>query len=146
MRVYLDICCLKRPFDDLSQERVRLESEAVLAILGAPSTAVELVRSRAHRLENSLNPVAWRAARVAMWLAERPTSEIDDSALASRVDALVAMGFKSFDALHLASAELSQSHTFVTVDDRLLAAARRQAPSLRCAVREPVSLAREVLS
>jgi len=31
MRVYLDICCLKRPFDDQSQERVRLESEASFA-------------------------------------------------------------------------------------------------------------------
>ncbi len=146
MRVYLDICCLMRPFDGLSQERVRLESEAVLAILGAPPAAVELVRSLAHRLENSLNPVAWRAARVAMWLAERPTSEIDDSALAPRVGALLAAGFKSFDALQLASAEHSESHTFVTVDDRLLAAASRQAASLRCAVREPVSFAREVLS
>lgn len=146
MRVYLGICCLKRPFDDLSQERVRLESEAVPAILGSPPTAVELVRSRAHRLENSLNPVAWRAARVAMWLAEGPASEIDDSVLAPRVGALMATGFKSFDALHLASAELSESQTFVTVDDRLLAAARRQAPFLRCAVKEPVSFAREVLS
>jgi hypothetical protein len=146
MRVYLDICCLKRPFDDLSQERVRLESEAVLAILGAPATAVELLRSRAHHLENSLNPVTWRAARVALWLAERPTLEIDDSALAPRTSALVGMGFKSFDALHLASAELGQSDVFVTVDDRLLAAARRQGPLLRCAVREPISFAREVLS
>lgn len=29
MRVYLDICCLKRPFDDQSQERVRLDREVL---------------------------------------------------------------------------------------------------------------------
>lgn len=33
MRVYLDICCLKRPFDDQSQPRIHLEAEAVLALL-----------------------------------------------------------------------------------------------------------------
>jgi hypothetical protein len=33
MRIYLDVCCLNRPFDDQSQERIRLEAEAVLLIL-----------------------------------------------------------------------------------------------------------------
>ncbi len=32
-KIYLDTCCLNRPFDDQTQERVRLEAEAVLAIL-----------------------------------------------------------------------------------------------------------------
>lgn len=31
--VYLDVCCLNRPFDDQLQDRIRLESEAVLQIL-----------------------------------------------------------------------------------------------------------------
>ena len=33
MRIYLDSCCYNRPFDDLSQEVIRVESEAVLSIL-----------------------------------------------------------------------------------------------------------------
>jgi hypothetical protein len=33
MNIYLDACCLNRPFDDQTQDRVRLESEAVLSIL-----------------------------------------------------------------------------------------------------------------
>jgi len=32
-RIYLDACCLNRPFDNQTQERIRLESEAVLLIL-----------------------------------------------------------------------------------------------------------------
>jgi hypothetical protein len=35
MRLYLDICCLKRPFDDQAQPRVRIETEAVLGLLAA---------------------------------------------------------------------------------------------------------------
>jgi len=33
MRIYTDVCCLNRPFDDQSQDRIRIESEAILAIL-----------------------------------------------------------------------------------------------------------------
>ncbi len=33
MRIYLDVCCLNRPFDDQTQDRIHLESEAVILIL-----------------------------------------------------------------------------------------------------------------
>ncbi len=29
-RIYLDVCCLNRPFDRQSQARIRLETEAML--------------------------------------------------------------------------------------------------------------------
>ena len=64
MRVYLDMCCLKRPFDDQSQPRIHLESEAVLAILSAHAELVEFVHSSALDLENNQNPLPTRADRV----------------------------------------------------------------------------------
>lgn len=33
MRIYLDVCCFNRPFDDQTQDRIHLESETVRAIL-----------------------------------------------------------------------------------------------------------------
>ena len=33
MKIYLDVSCLNRPFDDQAQVRIRLEAEAVLLIL-----------------------------------------------------------------------------------------------------------------
>jgi hypothetical protein len=33
MKVYLDACCLNRPFDDQRQLRIRLESEAIVIVL-----------------------------------------------------------------------------------------------------------------
>jgi len=33
MRIYFDACCVNRPFDDQTQDRVRLETEAVMLIL-----------------------------------------------------------------------------------------------------------------
>lgn len=33
MKIYLDACCLNRPFDDQTQTRIHLEAEAVLLII-----------------------------------------------------------------------------------------------------------------
>lgn len=33
MRIYLDVCCLNRPFDDQTQIRIHLEAEAILSII-----------------------------------------------------------------------------------------------------------------
>jgi len=52
MRVYLDMCCLKQPFDDQPQPRIHLESEAVLALLSAAGEKVEFLLGAALDLEN----------------------------------------------------------------------------------------------
>jgi predicted nucleic acid-binding protein len=144
MRLYLDVCCLKRPFDDQAQPRIRIETEAVLGILAADSSRVVFVRSAAHDLENEQNPLAWRAERVRAWLAGRPLVEPEKS-LEARTAELMASGFRGFDALHLACAEAAGADIFVTCDDRLLAVARRSASVLRVRVAELTDVAREVL-
>ena len=30
MKVYMDVCCLNRPFDNQSQDKVRFETEAII--------------------------------------------------------------------------------------------------------------------
>ena len=146
MRVYLDVCCLKRPFDDQSQPRIHLESEAVLALLAAAPGPVEFVRSAALELENDQNPLAHRAAKVRLWLEALPLLNAPDVPLADRTRELTARGFKSFDALHVASAELLGADVLCTCDDRLLAAARRHASALKVRVAPPIDFVQEVLS
>ena len=69
LRVYLDMGCLKRPFDEQRQDRIRREGLAVAAILEwAAAGEVELVRSPALRLENDLNPREDRRLAAALWL------------------------------------------------------------------------------
>ncbi|MEB3279441.1 MAG: hypothetical protein VKK42_11035 [Lyngbya sp.] len=47
-KIYLDVCCLNRPFDDWTQERIRLEGEAILNIIGRiPSRGWQLIVSEA---------------------------------------------------------------------------------------------------
>lgn len=64
--------------------------------------------------------------------------------MSERVDELLALGFKSFDALHLASAELSGADVFLTVDGPLLKLAARLSAQLRVRVVDPVRFLEEV--
>ena len=40
MRVYLDNCCLNRPYDDLTDNIVRMECEAILSIIDICETGL----------------------------------------------------------------------------------------------------------
>src|SRR5437870_2724468 len=147
MRAYLDICALKRPFDDHAQSRIRLEANAVLELLAVSLERVTFVHSRAHDVENAQNPIPWRADRVAAWLQSAttlPDAGVDE--LVRRTSELMAHGFRNFDALHLACAEFAEAEVFATTDDRLLGLADRHAALLRIRVVNVVTLAREVLS
>ena len=33
MKIYLDCCCIQRPFDDRSQPRIAVEAEAILVVI-----------------------------------------------------------------------------------------------------------------
>ena len=66
MRVYLDNCCFNRPFDDQSQARIRLESEAKLEIQQRiKDRGIELAWSYVLDYENQANPFEERRDTVA---------------------------------------------------------------------------------
>ena len=144
MRVYLDLCCLKRPFDAQVGERVRLETEAMKALLGADRGSLTFLRTRAHLLENSLNPLLWRREAVRLWLEAGPLAPFDKDAIGIRTAALVSLGIAKFDALHLSSAEAAGADVFVTADDRLRRRATALRPPLPFRVVDPLVFSGEV--
>jgi hypothetical protein len=145
MLIYLDMCSLKRPFDDQSQTRIHLESEAVLGALALESERVKFVRSAPLLLENSYNPLPQRAARVHQWLLAAPLVDLEHGTFTHRVDELMKLGFKAFDAMHMACAEQAKADLLVSCDDRLLAAARRNASLLKVRVIGVLELVQEVM-
>lgn len=121
MRIYLDTCCYNRPFDDLSQDRVLIESEAVARLLvRVQQAAVVLVVSDALLFELRRNPSPDRR-RVLLGMAALASEHVRMTptvrALAHQVRAL---GFGDLDAAHLASAAIAGVDGFLRVDDRLL--------------------------
>jgi predicted nucleic acid-binding protein len=145
-RVYLDVCCLNRPFDDQQQDRVHLEAEAVLLILKrCGSGEWEWVSSAvvSHEVENI--PNRERRNRVKEIL--RGVSEIvplSDTAV-ERGEELKGMGLKTYDALHVACAEQAQVDILLTTDDRLVQVAARNVPKLKVSVKNPLTWLQEVL-
>ena len=144
-QVYLDVCCLNRPFDDQRQDRIRLEAEAVLLILEhceagewqwISSVVVEEEinntpdRERRHRVRSML-----RSAHVTVALPE---------AGVERARAIKAIGFRIYDALHLACAEQAGVEVFLTTDDRVIRTATRHADKLKIRVVNPLDWLLEV--
>jgi len=141
-RVYLDMCSLKRPFDDQRQPRVRTEASAVAAIIArAESGEIELVRSPAHLVENDANPREDRRLATALWIDGAAVEVALDEQAESRAGHLVELGFAPLDALHVALAERAGARWLVTCDDRLIKLAARLADTLRTTVALPPDVA-----
>lgn len=137
--IYLDVCCLNRPFDDLTQERIRLESEAVLLILErCQSGSLNLLGSEAIDFELSRLVDVDKRQKV-LSLASLATSKIVISeAVEIRARQLQTYGFHPLDSLHLACAEAGNADIFLTTDDRLLRGVLRNRSIVQVASANPV--------
>jgi hypothetical protein len=138
---YLDICALKRPFDDARSERIRREAEAVARIFEeAENGKIQLVVSPAHRFENDRNPREDRRLATALWLKKAGRSMDATPAIDERARFLRGLGFGPLDALHLAFAEKAQARWFVTTDDKLIKKALEQRGQMQIEVVRPDQL------
>jgi len=123
MKVYMDVCCLCRPFDDRTQDRIRIETEAVLTILGRCNEDWILVGSEA--IDFELSVVMDQKKRTdAFVLASLAKEKIKiDDRIIKRASELEKLGFKTMDAAHISCAERAADIMF-TVDDDVLRVAR----------------------
>jgi predicted nucleic acid-binding protein len=137
-RLYLDVCCFNRPFDDQSQARIRVETEAVLAVLERCETGEwELAISEMVEIEVAQIADPERRQRIQEAMMMARSHIIVDEAIANRGEELQNLGFQGFDAIHLACAEIAQVDVFLSTDDRLLRRAARYGSSLTVAVDNP---------
>ncbi len=146
MKIYLDTCCLNRPFDDQRQARIRLESEAVTLILEKIHTEEwEWIGSEVLLYEIEQNSDVERKERLLL-LAEASNKivEITDEILA-HAEKLVESGFDEFDAVHLASAQKGKVEVFLTSDDSLQKLADKNKSIFPFTVMNPIKWLEEVL-
>jgi len=145
-KIYLDTCCLNRPFDDQTQERIRLEAEAVLAILSRIEKGDwEWVGSDVLTDEIEQTPDTQKLSRSKLlsgFIDENV--EIGEKEI-KRAAELEKAGFQIFDALHLASAESAKVDVFLSTDDRLLKLAKRLSDVLQIRVMNPLTWVEEMI-
>ena len=146
MRVYLDVCCLHRPFDDQSQARIRLETEAVKLVFDLfAKQSLQWISSDAVEEETFRNPNPGTRARIGLLLQQaHERLELDDRAL-DTARSFTAQGIKAMDALHLALAVVGGGDVLLTTDDMFLKAARRLQPRLEMRIENPANWIVEIL-
>lgn len=146
MKLYLDVCCLNRPFDDQTQDRVRLEAEAILLILNRlGSRRWHLIGSEVIQFEIEQIPNRERAERVRQLAGVASSVVRVGASEVLRAEELQEMGFREFDALHLACAESAGADFFLSTDDKLLRTASRVSGKLRLQVANPLAWISEVI-
>jgi hypothetical protein len=137
-KIYLDVCCLNRPFDDQTQSRIRLETEAILEIVSRCRTGEwELLSSTALESEIARTPDLTRKEQVQEALAIAQYKILITKEISRRAINLTNFNIKNFDALHIACAE-GNADVFLTTDNRLLSKALSYRNNLNVLVANPM--------
>ncbi len=121
MKIYLDNCCYNRPFDDQTQDRIHIESEAVLAILRmCENGIITILSSPILRLEieKSINEDK-REKVIALYSLAHPDIPFTE-AIRNRAEELRSKSsIRLMDSLHIAAAETGGAEYMLTTDDKL---------------------------
>ena len=144
MRLYLDTCCLQRPFDDQTQARIRVETESFFAILATVQDGTHsLLTSEALEFEVRQVPDAGRRRRILAILDLATERFRIDEATEALILEVERQGVRGMDAVHLALASAAKADRFCTCDDRLLRKAR-SLQGLACRTTDLLDLVTEV--
>lgn len=127
MIVYLDNCCYNRPFDDQTQERIHLESEAILTILkrgqmgiyrivGSDVLEIEMERMQDEVKKQWVKDL-YKVSEMRMLYSEEIKKRSQEIMEHSNI--------KTFDSIHIAMAESAHANVMLTTDDKLEKMAKR---------------------
>ncbi|RLG58033.1 MAG: PIN domain-containing protein [Candidatus Hydrothermarchaeota archaeon] len=143
----MDVCCLNRPFDDQTQDRIKIESEAVLAILNRCMDDWTLVGSEVIEYEISKIPDEERKRKVKILASISKEKIIVDESIVKRASEIEKkIGLKPIDALHLACAEKFVD-VMLTTDDEIIKKVRANKEEfIKIKVENPVVWLMEVLA
>jgi hypothetical protein len=145
MRIYLDNCCYNRPFDDLSQDRVYLEAEAVMTVISHCERGNwTLVTSGVIEYEASQISDLGKLEKVRELCAVADERAVLTDEAVIRAAHFKQKGLRDFDSLHLAVAATNLVDVFLSTDDKLLRAASRL--ELKMKVINPMIWLMEVLN
>ena len=128
IRVYLDNCCYNRPYDNQSQLKVHLETEAKLHIQKMiTDKKIDLIYSFISEFwedmrSESNNPNKYNSRSISDFFnnAAEYVDISHRSDIRSEADEIMKTGIKEMDALQIASAIVGRADYFLTTDKQLL--------------------------
>lgn len=124
MRIYLDMCCYNRPYDDQTQIQISLDTQAKLHIQNMiKGNELELAASYMLRYECGQNPFEMRKNSILSFIDEQASFYVGSehkSEIEKKADRIMETGVKFKDACHVASAIYAGCEYFISTDKRLL--------------------------
>ena len=144
MIIYLDNCCYNRPFDDQTQERIHLESEAILMILQRRQAGIyRVVGSNILELEmERMHDAAKKQKVKELYKAADLHINYTENIKKRSKEMMVLSKIRTFDSLHIAAAEEAKADVMLTTDDKLEKMAEKL--ELKVRVMNPLKFAWEV--
>ena len=140
--VYLDNCCYNRPYDDQSQPKVQLETQAKMLIQKMIiDKKLDLIYSYVSEYENSRNSNDYNRSSILDFF-RNAVIYVDYShkdEIQAEMNEIMKTGVKKMDALQVASAIIGKSDYFLTTDKRLL---KYQSDKIR--IINPIDFVRDV--
>lgn len=125
MKLYLDMCVLKRLFDDQSDERIALETTCAVLILERIRRGFDsLIWSPALVFENKADPDEEVRAEIRKYEDIASYVKLTPE-IRTRTRDFQNVALRNLDAAHLAFAEASGCDRLITCDDRFLKRAGR---------------------
>ena len=120
MKIYLDNCMFNRPFDEQSHIRIRLETEAKLAIQEEIRRGTyQLIWSYILDYENSKNPFQERKEQIIKWKKYAIADVEENTEIINTAILLNNKGLQKMDSLHIACAIFAKADYFLTTDDKV---------------------------
>lgn len=145
MIIYLDNCCYNRPFDDQTQERIHLESEVILTVLKmGQMKRVSIVGSEILKLEmNRMQDENKKQKVLDLYKAANMHISYTEKIKKRSADIMSVSKIRTFDSLHIASAEEADADILLTTDDKFEKMAEKL--ELKTRVINPLKFAWEVI-
>lgn len=146
MKVYFDVCCLNRPFDDQSHDRIKLEADAILSMLNRCQIGEwTLIGSEVIDIEISKIPDDEKRKKVGILASIAHSRIIVDEEIEKRAIEISHLKFRAFDSLHIACAEKSDTDIMLTTDDDLLKKALENIDFFKIRIENPAKWLMEVI-
>ncbi|MCK4485540.1 MAG: PIN domain-containing protein [Desulfobacterales bacterium] len=138
-RIYLNNSTLNRPFDDQSQARIKLETEALFQILSDIDLRnSKLILSEVTELENSKNPYYSVKIRIDELISKADKKVKVNANTRRQAKLFENAGLNGMDALHLAAAIQGKIDFFITCDDSFLKKAKKATSDQTIKIMNPI--------
>ncbi len=146
LKLYLDNCCYNRPFDDLTNQKNYIESQAIIVILDLyKKDKLDIYKSKILDYEISQMKNITKRNKILDVYSSIQSNYIDTTnEIIDRAKELKKYNIKEKDALHIAYAEYGDLDYFITVD-KILINATSKVKDLKIKVLNPIEFIMEVM-